>query len=123
MNDSESILFEVGRKRLGKYFRPVSLIAKDFFKDVDQLMETGEPVLGVPSGFTDLDNVTTGFYGGDFVIIAARPAMGKTSLAMNFALHVARQNVGNVAVFSLEMTGSSLSVASSRPSHKCQWVS
>ncbi|MBX3111706.1 MAG: replicative DNA helicase [Fimbriimonadaceae bacterium] len=108
VNDAEAIVFEVGRKRLGKYFRPVSAIAKDFFKDVDQLMETGEPVLGVPSGFSDLDAVTTGFYGGDFVIIAARPAMGKTSLAMNFALHVARQGVGNVAVFNLEMTGQQL---------------
>ena len=49
--------------------------------------------------------MTTGFYGGDFVIVAARPAMGKTSLVMNMALNVAQQNIGNVAVFQLGNVG------------------
>ena len=108
VNDAESLVFEVGRKRLGKYFSSVKLLANEFFADVDQLMETGEPVLGTQSGFTDLDNVTTGFYGGDFVIIAARPGMGKTSLVMNFALNVAHLEQGAVAVFNLEMSGKQL---------------
>lgn len=108
VDEAEDIVFEVGRKRLGKYFSPVRSLAKDFFKDVDHLLETGEPILGTPSGFSDLDALTTGYYGGDFVIIAARPAMGKTSLVMNMALQVARQNIGNVAVFNLEMSGQQL---------------
>ncbi|MBS1723893.1 MAG: replicative DNA helicase [Armatimonadetes bacterium] len=108
VDEAEDMVFEVGRKRLGKYFSPVRSLAKDFFKDVDHLLETGEPILGVPSGFTDLDTLTTGFYGGDFVIIAARPAMGKTSLVMNMAVNVARQGKGNVAVFNLEMSGQQL---------------
>lgn len=108
VDQAEAIIFEVGRKRLGKYFQSVRSLAKDFFVDVDTLIETGEPILGTQTGYADLDAVTTGFYGGDFVIIAARPAMGKTSLAMNMALNVARQEQGAVAVFSLEMTGSQL---------------
>lgn len=105
---AEAAIFEVGRKRLGKYFQPVRSLAKDFFVDVDTLLESGEPVLGTLSGYADLDEVTTGFYGGDFVIVAARPAMGKTSLVLNFALNVARQQAGSVAVFSLEMSGKQL---------------
>mgnify|MGYP000912594730 CR=1 FL=1 len=108
VNDAESLVFEVGRKRLGKYFSPVKLLANEFFADVDQLLETGQPILGTQSGFTDLDKITTGFYGGDFVIVAARPAMGKTSLVLNFALNVARLAAGGVAVFSLEMSGKQL---------------
>ncbi len=105
VDDAESAVFEVGRKRLGKYFEPVRSLAKEFFKDVDRLMETGEPLVGTATGYSDLDNMTTGFYGGDFVIVGARPAMGKTSLVMNMALNVAQQNIGNVACFNLEMSG------------------
>lgn len=108
VDSAESRIFEVGRKRLGKNFAHVRSLAKEFFKDVDTLMETGEPILGMPSGYADLDSMTTGFYGGDLVILAARPAMGKTSLALNFALNVASQSAGNVAVFSLEMSGHQL---------------
>lgn len=108
VDQAEDLVFEVGRKRLGKYFAPVRSLAKDFFKDVDHLLETGEPILGTLSGYADLDNLTTGFYGGDFVILAARPAMGKTSLAMNIATHVAKLSKGNVAVFNLEMSGQQL---------------
>lgn len=108
VDSAESAIFEVGRKRLGKYFQPVRSLAKEFFKDVDTLLETGEPVLGTQTGYVDLDRVTTGFYGGDLIIVASRPAMGKTSLVMNFALNVARGAEGAVAVFNLEMSGSQL---------------
>lgn len=108
VDEAESLVFEVGQKRLGKYFTTAKSLAKEFFKDVDHLLETGEPILGLPSGYRDLDNVTTGFYGGDFIIVAARPAMGKTSLVLNFALNVARQEKGAVAIFSLEMSGHQL---------------
>lgn len=108
VDEAEDMVFQVGRKRLGKYFSPVRSLAKEFFKDVDHLLETGEPILGTQCGYTDLDNLTTGFYGGDFVILAARPAMGKTSLVMNMAINVSRLGAGNVAVFNLEMSGQQL---------------
>ncbi len=108
VDEAESLVFEVGQKRLGKYFTTAKSLAKEFFKDVDHLLDTGEPILGLPSGYRDLDNVTTGFYGGDFVIIAARPAMGKTSLVLNFVQNIARMEKGAVALFSLEMSGQQL---------------
>lgn len=108
VDDAESLVFEVGQKRLGKYFDTAKTLAKEFFKDVDHLLDTGEPILGLPTGFRDLDNVTTGLYGSDFTIVAARPAMGKTSLVLNFALNIARQDKGAVAIFSLEMSGQQL---------------
>lgn len=108
VDTAEAMVFEVGQKRLGKYFESVRSLAKDFFLDVDNLLETGTPMLGTPSGYTDLDQKTSGFYGGDLTIVAARPAMGKTSLVLNFALNVAQQELGNVAVFSLEMSGKQL---------------
>lgn len=106
VDKAEQLVFEVGQKRLGKDFAPVKSLAKEFFDDVDRIMETGEPLLGTSSGFPDLDKMTGGFYESDFTIVAARPSMGKTSLVLNFALNVARKRPDeNVAVFSLEMSG------------------
>lgn len=106
---AEQLIFEVGRKQLGKYFEPVAKLAKEFFVDVDNIMETGKPMEGLKVGFTDLDEITSGFYPGDFVVCGARPAMGKTSLILEMALNVAlghyRQGTrGSVAIFSLEMS-------------------
>lgn len=103
VDDAERIVFDVGKRRLRKSFEHVRDVARAFFKDVDNLYESGQPVLGVPSGFYDLDKLTGGLYGGDLNILAARPAMGKTSFVLSLALNVARQQKGNVAVFSLEM--------------------
>lgn len=105
---AEQLIFEVGRKSLGKYFRHVRSLAKEFFVDVDNIIETGKPMTGLKVGFWDLDRLTTGFYPGDFVIIGARPSMGKTSLALDMVVNVAQRLVreereGSIAVFSLEM--------------------
>lgn len=108
VDKAEQLVFEVGRRRLGKDFQHIQGLAKEFFLDVDHIIETGEPMLGTATGFYDLDSLTTGFYPGDFIIVAARPSMGKTALVLNFALNVAKRNVGNVAVFSLEMSGQQL---------------
>jgi len=108
VDKAEQLVFEVGRRRLGKDFQHIQGLAKEFFLDVDHIIETGEPMIGTSTGFYDLDNLTTGFYPGDFIIVAARPSMGKTALVLNFALNVARRNIGNVAVFSLEMSGQQL---------------
>ena len=102
---AEQLIFEVGRKRLGKDFQHVRSLAKEFFLDVDHILETGQPMIGIPTNFPDLDDMTTGFYPGDFVIVAARPSMGKTALVLNFALNIAKKYVGNIAIFSLEMSG------------------
>lgn len=72
--------------------------------------ESDNDVIGLPTGFTELDRKTAGLCGGDLVIVAARPAMGKTALAMNIAEHVALSERTGVAVFSLEMPGAQLAV-------------
>lgn len=109
LNESEALVFQVGNKRLGKDFQKLTSLTKDFMVDLDNLLDTGEPTLGAPSGFYDLDQMTTGFYGGDLTIVAARPSMGKTSLVLKFALNVARKIPDqNVAIFSLEMSGKQL---------------
>ena len=109
VDKAEQLIFEVGRKQLGKYFEPVSKLAKEFFVDVDTILETGVPMQGQKVGFLDLDEMTSGFYPGDFVVCGARPAMGKTSLILEMALNVATQHYrqgtrGSVAIFSLEMS-------------------
>lgn len=103
LNDAENLIFQVGNQRLGQEFISVRSLAKDFVIAMDQLYETGEPVIGTPSGFYDLDDLTTGMYPGELTIVAARPSMGKTSLVLRIALNVAMQRKGNVAFFSLEM--------------------
>lgn len=107
IDNAENLLFNVGRRRLGKGFTQVRSLARQIYEEIDRLLESGEPALGLPTGFEDMDKITTGFYPGDLVVVAARPAMGKTSFAMNFATEVAKQG-GSVAVFSLEMTGGQL---------------
>ncbi len=108
LNDAENLIFQVGNQRLGKDFLPVQSLAKEFMVDMDNLYESGEPVLGIPTKFYDLDEMTTGLYGGDLTIIAARPSMGKTSLVLKMALNVADKQPGGVALFSLEMSGKQL---------------
>lgn len=109
MNEAEALVFNVGNQRLGKDFQDIRSLTKDFMVDLDNLLDTGEPTLGVPSGFYDLDQMTTGFYGGDLTIVAARPSMGKTSLVLKMALNVARKVPNqNIAIFSLEMSGRQL---------------
>jgi len=67
-------------------------------------MESGQGVIGVPSGFHDLDRMTGGFKDSDLIIVAGRPSMGKTSLALNIALHAALESNKAIAIFSLEMS-------------------
>lgn len=108
LDQAERAIFRVTGERMGPEFTQIQTLAKEVMVDVDTLVETGEPMEGTMSGFYDLDSMTTGFYPGEMTIIAARPSMGKTSLVLNIALNVARKSKGNVAIFSLEMSGKQL---------------
>jgi replicative DNA helicase len=110
---AEQAIFDIGRRSLGQYFQHVRSLAKEFFVDIDNVLESGAPMTGTKTGFYDLDRLTSGHYPGDLIIIGARPAMGKTSLALDFILNVAKDIVreekrGSVAVFSLEMSSMQL---------------
>ena len=79
-------------------------LVQESFATIEKLHEHKELVTGVPTGFVDLDEMTSGFQPADLVIVAARPSMGKTSLVLNIAQHVGTQTDMTVGIFSLEMS-------------------
>ncbi len=103
LDEAERKVFHIAEKRRAGDLRPMSELMEEALTLLDKMKQTGGGVTGVGSGFVDLDNQLTGFHGGELIILAARPGIGKTSLAMNFALHAAGPENLAVAVFSLEM--------------------
>src|SRR5687767_2553735 len=109
LDEAESAIFSVADDRLKAGFVPMRDLVKESFPKIELLFEQKRLITGVPTGFVDLDEMTRGFQGGDLVIIAARPSMGKTSLVLNIAQYVSlQQDQGAVGVFSLEMSKESL---------------
>jgi len=108
LDEAESSIFAVADDRLKAGFVPMRDLVNESFPKIEQLFEHKRLVTGVPTGFADLDEMTRGLQGGDLIIIAARPSMGKTSLVLNIAQHVAVQPELSVGFFSLEMSKESL---------------
>jgi replicative DNA helicase len=105
---AEQIVFGVAERRIRRDLVPVRQVMHDVVDRVDYLHRHQGQILGVPSGFTYLDRLLGGFQKSDLIILAARPAVGKTSLALNFALNAARRFRKVVAYFSLEMSAEQL---------------
>jgi len=106
---AESAILAIGGTRLGADMIPMKSIARDIVLDIDEAGTGARPVQGLQSGFWDLDRLTTGFHPGNLIILGARPSMGKTSLALAFALAAGRNEpTKTVAIFSLEMTASEI---------------
>ena len=103
LDDAESAIFAVADDRIRAGFVPMRDLVKESLPKVEQLFEHKNLITGVRSGFDDLDKMTRGFQRGDLVIVAARPSMGKTSLVLNIAQHVATHG-GVAGFFSLEMS-------------------
>ena len=108
LDEAESAIFSVADDRLKAGFVPMRDLVKESFPKIELLFEQKRLITGVPTGFVDLDSMTRGFQPGDLIIIAARPSVGKTSLALNIAQYVALQPEHTVGVFSLEMSKESL---------------
>jgi replicative DNA helicase len=108
LDEAESSIFAVADDRLKAGFIPMRDLVKESFPKIEQLFEQKRLVTGVPTGFVDLDEMTRGLQAGDLIIVAARPSMGKTSLVLNMAQHVAIQPEHTVGFFSLEMSKESL---------------
>jgi replicative DNA helicase len=103
LDEAERSIFEIADDRIRSGFVPLSDLVHQSFETIERLQAHRELVTGVPSGFTDLDRLTSGFQPSDLVIVAARPSMGKTSFVLNVAQHVGA--VGKtVGFFSLEMS-------------------
>src|SRR5687768_17427396 len=108
LDEAESAIFGVADDRLKAGFIAMRDLVKESFPKIEQLFEQKRLITGVPTGFVDLDEMTRGLQGGDLIIVAARPSMGKTSLVLNMAQYVATQPDRTVGFFSLEMSKESL---------------
>jgi replicative DNA helicase len=104
LDAAEQLIYGVSNRQLKEHLAPVSELAPGALEMIQRLYEQEGEVTGVESGFEDLDQLTTGFHKSDLVILAARPAMGKTALALNIIWHAASVNKLPVAIFSLEMS-------------------
>lgn len=105
---AEKKIFSIAMNRGVKDFRDFTDVMFDAYMDIERIAQNKGQIIGVPSGFIDLDNVTAGFQKTDLIIIAARPAMGKTSLALSMAYNIAARSKLPVGMFSLEMSASQL---------------
>ena len=101
---SEQAVFAVANRRVTQDFVPLKKVLGNTFQRWVDIYEGRGNVMGIPTGYRDLDAMTGGFQRANFIIIAARPSMGKTALAMNIAQNVAFQQKMPVAVFSMEMS-------------------
>jgi len=114
LDEAESQIFQIGEQgsRTSAGFQDFHAVLARVVEKVDDLYQTpnASDVTGVPSGFTDLDQKTAGMHPGDLIIVAGRPSMGKTSLALNIAEHVAISESLPVAVFSMEMGAEQLAM-------------
>ncbi len=104
LDKSEQTLFSVSQRLLRKNFVPIKDVLQDAFERIDELHREKGKLRGIASGFSDLDNLLAGFQKSDLVIIAARPSVGKSSLALDVARQMATRAKSAVAIFSLEMS-------------------
>jgi replicative DNA helicase len=104
---AEQILFGVSQRRLSRDLMPIRQVISQYYDRIDYLYRHGDEFIGVPTGFPRLDRMLGGLQKSDLVIVAGRPAMGKTSLALNIA-HFAAVKKQRVAIFSLEMSNEQL---------------
>ncbi|HOK56775.1 MAG TPA: replicative DNA helicase [bacterium] len=105
LDKAESLIFEVSQNKIEREAYPLKNLIRDAIENIEKIQDKRGYVTGLPTGFIDLDKMTTGLHPSDFIIIASRPSMGKTALACNIALNL---NSGvekiPVLIFSLEMS-------------------
>jgi replicative DNA helicase len=104
LDSAEQLVYGVSNRTLREHLAPVSELAPGALEMIQRLYEQEGEVTGVETGFEDLDRLTTGFHKSDLIILAARPAMGKTALSLNAIWHAAGEKKMPVAIFSLEMS-------------------
>jgi replicative DNA helicase len=103
LDDAEQGLFSIAEKNMSRSYDTMSSLAAKALKQIEELKGKEDGLTGVPTGFTDLDRITSGWQPSDLVIMAARPGMGKTSLVLSLAKNAAVEYQKGVAIFSLEM--------------------
>jgi replicative DNA helicase len=103
LDDAEKSILEVSQRRNSGAFQSIKDVLVETYDNIEMLQNRKGEVTGIPSGFVELDRMTAGFQRNDFIIVAARPSVGKTAFALNMAQSIATQTEENVAIFSLEM--------------------
>jgi replicative DNA helicase len=112
LDEAEQKIFNIGEEgsRMKRGFQEMGTLVVNLMDRVQEMADNPNDITGVPTGFYDLDRMTSGLQGGDLVVLAARPSMGKTAFAINIAEHVAMNEGLPVAVFSMEMGAAQLAV-------------
>jgi len=108
LDSAEQYIFEITERNIDQNFLQLDEVVKNSFKKIET--STGSNITGISTGFTDFDNITSGLQHSDFIIVAGRPSMGKTALALNIALNAALIDKVGVAIFSLEMSSLQLGI-------------
>ena len=103
LNEAEKSILEVSNRKNSQGFKNIKDVLMDVYDNIEKLHEQQGDVTGIPTGYRELDRITSGFQKNDLIIIAARPSVGKTAFALNVAQNVAVKTNNNVAIFSLEM--------------------
>lgn len=108
MDQAEKKIFEIAQGKNQKGYSALKDILVESFAEIEKLYNQKEPITGIPTGFADLDYKTAGLHNSDLVLVAARPAMGKSAFALNIATNAAMQAKVPVVIFNLEMSKSQL---------------
>ncbi len=103
LDEAQASIIEVAEQRVKPGFVPVKLLAPPTLDMIKALHDRKETVTGIPTGFRDLDSLTSGFHGSEFIVVAARPSMGKTALCLNISQYAGLKTDYSVGFFSLEM--------------------
>ena len=110
LDNAEKKILNIVKNRKASEFRSIKDVLVKTQSDLERLSESKGEITGLSTGWYDLDKLTTGLHANEFIIIAARPAMGKTAFALNLATHVAMTQSKAVALFNLEMSGEQLAM-------------
>lgn len=104
IDQAEKSIFEITQKNTVSDFEPIKTVLLDTYARIEELSKNKGKIIGVPTGFNDFDQKTSGLHPSDFILVAARPSMGKTSFVLNIAQYAALHADASVAIFSLEMS-------------------
>lgn len=103
LNEAERTILEVSSRKNSGAFQSIKDVLIEVYDNIEELHQNDASITGIPTGYRDLDRITSGFQRNDLIIVAARPSVGKTAFALNIAQNVATSTEENVAIFSLEM--------------------
>jgi replicative DNA helicase len=110
LDEAEKAIFKISEAKINPLVYPLNQVIKESIGTIEHLYDRKQTVTGVPSGFSQLDKLTSGFQNSDLIIVAGRPSMGKTALALNFARNAAVDFELPVVIFSLEMSRQQLAI-------------